>query len=157
MCADFCADFCAASVSKWSLYIFDAAIEIEGANPGPIAVCPRTEAMLHEHDGLKSRLVEQMGPLPPKTTSPPAHVANVTHTSGEAAPAGVSASRTERLPCSLVLGELPQYAALHDKRAKKEVVAAEEERIGANRSSVPKNRRRAASRTNDPSSAGELE
>jgi hypothetical protein len=140
-------------------YVFDAASEIEGANPGPIAVCPRTEAMLHEHDGLKSRVADQMPSPPQKTTSPPTSVA-VSHPpqiSGGAAPAGVSVSRTERLPCSLVLASCRKYAALSDKRAKKEAVAAEEERIGTQHSIVPKKHRRAASRSNDYSSSGELE
>ncbi len=74
--------------------------------------------MLHELDGLKSRIVEQMGPLPPKTTSPPAHVANATHSSGAAAPAGVSANRTGGLPCSLVMASCRKFAAIRDKRAR---------------------------------------
>jgi murein L,D-transpeptidase YafK len=140
-------------------YVFDAASELEGANPGPIAMCPRTEAMLHELDGLKSRAADQMPSPPQKTTSPPTSVAvsNPPQSSGEAAPAGVSVSRTERLPCSLVLASCRKYAALSDKRAKKEAVAAEEERIGTQHSIVPKKHRRAASRSNDYSSSGELE
>jgi len=120
-------------------YIFDAASKIEGANPGPIAVCPRTEAMLR--GGLNSRVAEQQRPLPPETTPAPAHVAalNMTKTGGETAPPGI--------PCSLVLASCRKYAALRDKRAKKEAVAAEEERSGANRSIPQKNRRRTASRS----------
>jgi murein L,D-transpeptidase YafK len=129
-------------------YIFDAASEIEGANPGPIAVCPRTEAILR--GGLNSRVAEQQRPLPPETTPAPAHVAalNMTKTGGETAPPGI--------PCSLVLASCRKYAALRDKRAKKEAVAAEEERIGANRSILQKNRRRTASRSSS-SSSGEPE
>jgi len=139
-------------------YVFDAASEIEGANPGPIAVCPRTEAMLHDLDGLKSRVAAQMPSPPQKTTSPPTTVAVSNPTQNvERAPPDVSASSTERLPCSLVLASCRKYAALSDKRAKKEAVAAEEERIGTQHAIVPKKHRRAASRSNDYSSSGELE
>jgi len=45
-----------------------------------------------------------------------------------------------------MLASCRKYAALHDKLAKKSAVAAEEERISANRAIVHKNRRRTASR-----------
>jgi len=132
----------------YNSYVFDSVSQVEAANSGPITACPRTEAMLR--GGLNSRVAEQQRPLPPETTPAPAHVAalNMTKTGGETAPPGI--------PCSLVLANCRKYAALRDLRAKKEAVAAEEERIGAKRSSVQKNRRRTASRSNS-SYSGETE
>jgi hypothetical protein len=74
----------------------------------------------------------------------------------ETLPAAVNANLASGLHCSLVLASCRKDAALRDLRAKKEAVAAEEERIGAKRSSVQKNRRRTASRSNS-SHSGETE
>lgn len=144
-------------------YGFAAASRIESANPGPITVCPRTEAMLRELDDLNSRVAEQTGPLPAETKRAPAYaflqlvrpaVLNMTRIdsssyqqpSGETARVGVSADLARRLPCSLTLPSCRRYAALRDKLAEKAAIAAEEERINANRAAVHKKRRRTASR-----------
>lgn len=144
-------------------YGFAAASRIESANPGPIAVCPRTEAMLRELDDLNSRVAEQTGPLPPETKPAPPYAflqlvrpaaLNMTRIdsssyqqpSGEAARVGVSANLARRLPCSLTLPSCRRYAALRDKLAEKAAIAAAEERINANRAAAHKKRRRTASR-----------
>jgi len=144
-------------------YVFDAVSEIEGANPGPIAVCPRTEAMLRELDELNSRVAEQTGPPPEERQPAPAYaflqlvrppLMNMTRIglssyqqpSGETERAGVSVNLMRRLPCSLTLSSCRQYAALRDKLAEKAAIAAAEERINANRPAVHKKRRHTASR-----------
>src|SRR5262249_18900117 len=130
-------------------YVFDPASQMEAANPPPVGACPTTEAMLRQRDVSKSRTAEQMHSLAQKTTSPSTRVAvsNTNQNSGEKAPQAVSTSPTEHVACSPSLASCRKYAALLDKRAKKQAVAAEEERIHGNRSIVPKNRRRAASRS----------
>ena len=95
-------------------YGFQAVSMIEAANPGPIAVCPRTEAVLREIDELNARVAEQSGPLP--AAKPAAayaflrlmrpRVSNMTRigpssyqqANGETARAGVSATLTRPLP-----------------------------------------------------------
>ena len=126
-------------------YVFDTVSQIEAANPGPITACPRTEATLRGPDDLNSRVVVQKHPPPVKTTD-----------LSETLPAAVNANLASGLHCSLVLASCRKYATLRDLRAKKEAVAAEEERIGVKRSSVQKNRRRTASRSNS-SYSGETE
>ena len=122
---------------------------IEAANPGPIGACPATEAMLRGLDNLKSRVADQKT-TPPTTTY-------MAPTDGETIPGSVKANLASRLSCSPVLASCRKYAALRDKRAKKEAVAMEEERIGANRSFVHKNRRHTASRSDYASSSSESE
>jgi murein L,D-transpeptidase YafK len=144
-------------------YGFEAASKIEGANPEPIAVCPRSETVLREIDDLNTRVAEQIGPLPTQAKPTPAYaflhlvrppVSNMTRIgsisyqqlSGEAVRAGVSAMLTRPLPCSMVLSSCRKYAALRDKLATKAAIVAEEERISAKQPAVHKKRRRTASR-----------
>ena len=133
-------------------YAFDPVSQIEAANPSPIGACPSTEAMLRQREVSKSRMAEQMHPLAQTTTLPstPVAVSNVNQNTGQKTPQAISTSSTEHVACSPALASCRKYAALRDKRAKKQAVAAEEERIGGNRSIVSKNRRRAASRSNSP-------
>ena len=114
-----------------SSYVFDPVNRIEAANPWPIGACPTTEAMLRGLDDLNSRVAEQKA-LPSTTT-------DMTRTDGETMPESVNAKLASRLSCSPVLASCRKYAALLDKRAKKEAVATEEERIGGNRSFAHKN------------------
>jgi murein L,D-transpeptidase YafK len=147
-------------------YGFQAASKIEGANPGPIAVCPRTEAVLRELDDLNTRVAEQTGPLPAQAKPVPAYAflylvrtpnapaLNMTRIgsssyqqlAGETVRAGVSAILTRSLRCSMVLSSCRRYAALRDKLATKAVIVAEEEHISAMQPVVYKKRRRTASR-----------
>jgi len=144
-------------------YGFTAASQIEAANPGPVAVCPRTEAVLRELDDLNSRVAEQTGPLPVEAKPAPAFaflhlvrspVANMTRISaisvqqpnGETVSTGVGAALTRQVPCSLALPSCREYVALRDKLARKAAVVAEEEHIGAKQPVVHKKRRRTASR-----------
>jgi len=144
-------------------YVFDAASEIEGANPGPIAMCPRTEAMLHELDELNSRVAEQTSSVPEETKRAPAYaflqlvrapavymtrigLSSYQQPLSEPARAGLGASLTRRLPCAVTLPNCRNYAALRDKLAERAAVAAAEEKINANRGAVHKKRGRTASR-----------
>jgi len=132
-----------------SSYVFDPVSQIEAANPGPIGACPTTEAMLRGLDNLNSRVAEQKA-LPPTTT-------DMTRTDGESIPASVNVNLASGLSCSPVLASCRKYAALRDKRAKKEAVATEEERIGANRSFVHENGRHTASGSDYSSTSSEPE
>ena len=69
-------------------------------------ICPRN-----------SQVAAQTGPLPPQTTpsADPCLPPHRTRTSGETAPAGVSANTAQGLPCSLMLASCRKYAALRDK------------------------------------------
>jgi len=109
-------------------YVFDPVSQIEAANPGPIGVCPTTEAMLR---GLNARVAEQT-PRPKASNSVPMQVSDNPAASDH---------------CSATLASCRKYTALLDKREKKEAVAAEEEKISDNRSTGQKNRRRTASRS----------
>jgi murein L,D-transpeptidase YafK len=132
-----------------SSYVFAAVNRIEAANPGPIGACPATEAMLRKSDNLKSRVADQK-------TTPPATAATIASTDGKATPASVKANLVSRLSCSPMLASCRKYATLRDERAKIEAIATEEERIGANRSFVHRNRH-TATRSDYASSASESE
>ena len=128
-----------------SSYVFEPVNRIEAANPGPIGVCPTTEAMLRGPDDLNSRVADQKTATPTTTHMAP--------TDGKTIPTNVKANLASRLSCSPVLASCRKYAALLDKRAKKEAVAMEEERIGANRSFARKNRGHTVSRSDYASSS----
>jgi murein L,D-transpeptidase YafK len=113
-------------------YVFDPASRIEAANPAPISVCPTTEAMLQTPDNLNSSVAAQTPPSTKMAYPSPAKVSDP----------------TPPLHCSPTLASCRKYAALSDKRAKKQAVAAEEKKLGGNRSSGHKSQRHTASRSN---------
>ncbi len=145
-------------------YGFQAASKIESANPGPVAVCPRTEAMLHELHELNTRVAEQTAPPPPTESKPaPAYAflhlvrppvsymsrigsSSYQQPAGETARAGVSPVLTRRLPCPAALSSCRRYAALRDKLAEKAAIAAEEARVSSKQPAVHKKRGHTASR-----------
>jgi hypothetical protein len=145
-------------------YGFQAASKIESANPGPVAICPRTEAMLRELHELNTRVAEQSAPPPPTESKPaPAYAflhlvrlpvsymsrigsSSYQQPAGETARAGVSAVLTRHLPCPVALSSCRRYAALRDKLAEKAAIAAEEARVSTKQPAVHKKRGHTASR-----------
>jgi murein L,D-transpeptidase YafK len=123
-------------------YAFDATGALEGANPGPIAVCPSTQALIDAMARINRLVAEQGGPLPvpaatkaslgtfPYRTSG-VQEANLT-SRGETflrqiAPAtltpGVNAALTRPFACALALPSCRRYAALRERLASEAVVA----------------------------------
>ena len=140
-------------------YGFQAASKIESANPGPVAICPRTEAMLRELHELNTRVAEQTAPPPPTETKPaPAYAflhlvrppvsymsrigsSSYQQPAGETSHAGVTAVLTRHLPCPVALSSCRSYAALRDKLAEKAAIAAEEARVSTKQPAVHNKKR----------------
>jgi murein L,D-transpeptidase YafK len=118
-------------------YVFDPVSQIEAVNPGPIGVCPTTEALLQKPD-LNWRVVVQ------GSSKSPAFV-------------HVGVSPETPVHCSPTLASCRKYAALRDKRAKKEAVAVEEDKIGGGHSNGHKGRRHTASRWDNSGPPREIE
>ena len=117
-------------------YVFDPVSQVAAANPAPIGTCPTTEAMLRKPDFKETASSTKM-PDP--------------------ASAQVVNNRAKPLHCSTTLASCRKYAALRDKRAKKEAVAAEERKIGGDRSRGGKNRSRTARWSNYSEFSREIE
>jgi murein L,D-transpeptidase YafK len=128
-------------------YGFEAASRLEGANPGPIRVCPETAQMIADLSHINTRVAEE------KTETAPAKVASLigpaSYLGGPAvaaagtianklaedyeqqiapatAHAGVSPLLTRSLPCSLALPSCRRYAALREQLAQKASLRLEE-------------------------------
>jgi murein L,D-transpeptidase YafK len=137
-------------------YMFDPVSQIEAANPGPIGVCPTTEAMLRDLDELNSRVAIQDGqpeekhPVPGyaflQLVRPPSLNMTRIGLSSYQQPSGTTGGGVRRLPCSLTLPSCRKYAALRDKIAEKAAIAAAEEKVNANKVVPHKKRRHTASR-----------
>jgi len=137
-------------------YEFAAASRLEGVNPGPIAVCPRTASLLRELEDINSRVAEQNGPLRAATkpaiafaflqlVRPAVPVMSKPRSSSYRQPAS-GATLTRALPCSLTLPSCRKYSALRERLAQKAAVTAEE-RVATHRPSTHKKKqRRTASR-----------
>jgi murein L,D-transpeptidase YafK len=123
-------------------YDFEETGEIDGVNPGPIAVCPGTVALMEELADINSRVAEEAVPSPEKTTTAVAlapsylggprpsiltrHGPNsLQQLAPESLRPGVSPLLTRPLPCSLVLASCRKYAALRERLARKETVTVE--------------------------------
>lgn len=122
-------------------YRFDETGAVDGANPGPIDVCPRTALVLQEMRKINTVSAEQTGPprperklafaLLPRYLGGPRQP-NLTkrepNTLQQLAPetllAGVSPILTRPLPCSLALASCRKYAALRARLAQAAAVAA---------------------------------
>jgi murein L,D-transpeptidase YafK len=121
-------------------YGFEAASRLEGANPGPIRVCPDTAQMIADLSHINTRVAEE------KVEVAPAKVASIigpaSYLGGPTAAAagtianklaenyeqqvaptkahpGVSPLLTRSLPCSLALPSCRRYAALREQLAQK--------------------------------------
>jgi len=116
-------------------YRFAETGALDGANPGPIDVCPKTALLLDEMAEINTRVAEQTGPLPletkpaiaflPSYLGGPPH-ANLTkrgprslqQLAPETLVPGVSPILTRPLPCSLALASCRSYAALRARLAR---------------------------------------
>jgi hypothetical protein len=123
-------------------YDFAQTGALDGANPGPIAVCPRTQAILQDLAEIKSHVAEQNGPIPPETKMPLALATAYLGWAGhgaltreganfrrQLAPRSlsprVSPILTRPLPCSLTLASCRKYAATRERLVHKAEVRAE--------------------------------
>lgn len=128
---------------------------LEGANPGPIAVCPRTQTIISDLHAINARVATLDGPPPlplkRKISLTDASAAwhgeqgsltqrgpnSLRQLAPETLPAGISATLTRPLQCSLLLASCRRYAALRAAVAHKEKVrlATPEKKKGKKRRS----------------------
>lgn len=124
-------------------YGFEAASRIEGANPGPIRVCPETAQVIADLADINTRVAEQPAePTEIKTASlagPASYlggpaVAGISKLGAnfaqqvvpDALRASVSPVLTRPLPCSLALSSCRKYAALRKQLVHKATLRLEE-------------------------------
>lgn len=122
-------------------YAFAETGELDGAHPGPIAVCPNTQTILSDLRAINARVAERDGPPPSDQAARLAlshtHLGSQHHTNAtrhepnthqQLAPSklpttGVSQSlRRPLLRCSLLLASCRKYAALQEAMAHKEAL-----------------------------------
>jgi murein L,D-transpeptidase YafK len=120
-------------------YDFEETGEVDGANPGPIAVCPGTLTLIAELADISSRVAEEPAPAAATTVAlapsylggprPPNLTRQGPNSLLQLAPdtlrPGFSALLARPLPCSLVLASCRKYAALRERLARKQTVTAE--------------------------------
>jgi hypothetical protein len=123
-------------------YDFEETGGIDGANPGPIAVCPGTLTLIEELAEISSRVAEEAGPVLPAAATTVAlafsyrggpRPANLTRhgpnsllqLAPESLRPGAGALLARPLPCSLVLASCRKYAALRERLARSETVTVE--------------------------------
>ena len=125
-------------------YGFEASSRVEGANPGPIVVCPETAQVIADLADINSRVAE---PKPEPTEMKVASLGGPISYLGGPAPAaglsklgpnfamqvtpavaraGVSLLLTRPLPCSLALSSCRRYAALREQLVHKATLRLEE-------------------------------
>jgi len=135
-------------------YHFEEAGSLDGANPGPITVCPETVAQVRDIEDINSRVVEAptKTPEPLTTASLPEQTIKAKHSLLQVAPtAGPVSSRTASIvTCSLPLPSCRKFTALREKLAEAKGLATS---IGALRGyrapdESKKQRRRQASLSN---------
>jgi murein L,D-transpeptidase YafK len=105
-------------------YDFAETDVIEGANPAPIAVCPRTASLIAELAEVTSRVAEQKGPLPLESKAAFALTAylgwprqpNLTKQEPNSEQR-IASESLRPLPCSLALPSCRKYAALRESIA----------------------------------------
>jgi len=124
-------------------YGFEAASRLEGANPGPILVCPETVQVIADLADINTRVAEQpTAPAEIKTASlagPASYLGAPTlagisklganfaqQVAPDATRDGVSPVLTRRLPCSLALASCRRYAALREQLIQKATLRLEE-------------------------------
>jgi murein L,D-transpeptidase YafK len=140
-------------------YDFEATSALEAANPGPIAVCPRTHVILQELAEIKSHVAVQNGPIPSETKMPLALVTAYLGWTGHGALAKqgtnfqrqlapkslsvrVSPILTRPLPCSLALASCRKYAAMRERLVHEAVVRSEIRVIKKKRSKKHRHRKK---------------
>jgi len=117
-------------------YAFQATDPLDGANPGPIAVCPRTQTVLEELADITSRVAEANGPSPSVSKTPLALagaqlealaqgnlIERGPNSMQQLAPRyfvpGANPALMRPLPCSLALTSCRKYAALRQRLLQK--------------------------------------
>jgi len=160
-------------------YGFAAASRLEGYNPGPIQVCQETAQVIADLSNINKKVAEQPTLQPQtaeiKTASlagpaaylgGPAAAAMIINKLGEnfeqqVAPetqrAGVSATLTRPLPCSLALPSCRRYASLREQLAHKATLKLEEpEREKVRSSKKKKTAKKKTSKRRYSESRGEV-
>ncbi|HEX9882289.1 MAG TPA: hypothetical protein VGA65_07250 [Hyphomicrobium sp.] len=126
-----------------SRYTFEATDPLDGANPGPIALCPDTEALLDELKEITSHVAEASGPPPSEAKKIRVALAGASlealargnlvergvNSERQLAPEhfvpGASPALMRPLPCSLALPSCRKYAELRERLLQKASVALE--------------------------------
>jgi murein L,D-transpeptidase YafK len=123
-------------------YDFEASDPLDGANPGPIAVCPRTQTLLKELAQISSAVAEENGPGPSAAAMRLALVATYFQGHAHADPVesepdtmeqlapkylvpGVSPALLRPLPCTLALPSCRRYADLRERLLQKAAATLE--------------------------------
>jgi hypothetical protein len=128
-----------------SHYDFAPAGDLDGANPGPVEICPTTAPIIEDLKALNSRVAEPAG-LPPPAIDPRAAFAtayldlqrpvllsrrgdNSLQQISPGTKGGVSATLTRPLSCSLAMPSCRKYAALRIAMTKEKPEASLERAV----------------------------